>query len=451
MMHPSDDLEARLRQDAEAVRRAAQQDPPIHHLIMGRLASSAPTSSVRWGSRAPAQLLLAVLLTLAAVGVFLFRHGSPSPTENPPTAPSAATPIETAQFLNPQEGVVVTQRGLLITRDGGQTWQLTLKLDWHSYQDIRFVDPEHIIVVSSSDVRPPGEPVSLFLYTTADGGAHWHTSSIAPITVGTARSPFFLNDHEGWELAFSGDNPANPTMAALYHTTDGGAHWTQLHTVDASQPSSGGLQLASAPDDLFFTDSAHGFMGTASHDNVGRLFVTRDGGRTWRAAILPAPWFQGGVGQDVFTLASAVTMFGDTGFLTQAGGPRVAVYATYDGGLTWGSPRLLPFQKGRAYFLDRTHWWVTGEGTLYETVDGGASWQRLPDVPVDIWPYLEALSANGPQVFWGELIQSSIPGDSPIAGVPPSTCFPSPYGPDCSFLVRSIDGGHHWTDVKLPG
>ena len=164
----------------------------------------------------------------------------------------------------------------------------------------------------------------------------------------------------------------------------------------------------------------------------------------------PGGWFPGGGGQDVFTRASAITMLGDTGFLTQVSGQRVDVYSTYDGGQTWGSPRLLPFGKGRAYFLDRTHWWVTGEGTLYETVDGGSSWQRLPDVPANIWPYLEALSATGPQVLWGELIQSSIPGDSPIAGVPPSACFQSPYGPECSFLVRSTDGGHHWTDVKLP-
>lgn len=453
MMQSHDDLEARLRRDAEAVRHAAGQHPMLHRRIMGRLAAGAPASRVPWGSRIPAQVLVSLLFTVAAAGIFLLLHHFPGIANGPVKAPGAAVPIETAQFLNPQVGVVVTQRGLLITRNGGQTWQLTLRLDWHSWHDIRFIDSQHIIVVSSSTVPPPAEPVPLLLYTTADGGNHWKASSIAPITAGKSRSPFFINDREGWDLVYSGDDPSHPTMAALYRTTDGGAHWTLLHRVDASQPSSGGLQLASAPEDLFFTDSAHGFMGTASHDNVARLFVTQDGGLSWRAAVVAQPYggsVHGGGDQTQVTLAANVTMFGASGFLTQASGPSVAVYSTSDQGRTWGGPRLLPFAKGRAYFLDRMHWWVTGEGMLYETVDGGASWQRLPDVSLDIWPYLQALGPSGPQVFWGQLLQSSIPGDSPIAGVPASACFPAPSGPDCSFLVRSTDGGHHWTDVKLP-
>jgi photosystem II stability/assembly factor-like uncharacterized protein len=446
VMRPGDDLEARLRRDAEAVRRAAQQDLTIHQRIMGRLAGISPGRRAQWGSRA-AQLLLVVAFTLAAAGAFLLFHRSATPAESPPITPSSAVPIETAQFLNSQDGLVVTQRGLLMTRDGGQTWQLILKLDWHNNHDIRFIDSNHIIVVSNSTTQPPAQPIPLVLYATADGGGHWQTSSVAPITSGTSRGAFFINDHEGWQLVSSGEDPANPTMAALYHTVDGGAHWVQLNKVDATHPSSGGMQLSSAPEDLFFTDAMHGFMGTASGDNIARLFVTQDGGATWKAAIVPPP--PGGSGYG-FTLASNMTIVGATGFLTESSASGVVVYSTLDGGQTWGSPRLLPFAKGRAYEVDRTHWWAAGEGMLYETADAGASWQRLPDFPIDIWPYLEALNATGPEVFWGQLIQSSIPGDSPIAGVPPSTCFQSAYGPDCSFLVRSTDGGHNWTDVKLP-
>ena len=84
-MHARDALEARLRRDADAIRRAAQPGATFHHRIMARLATSAPASAMPLASWQPAEVLLAVMLVVVGVGVFLLAHHlAPTPATHSP-------------------------------------------------------------------------------------------------------------------------------------------------------------------------------------------------------------------------------------------------------------------------------------------------------------------------------------------------------------------------------
>lgn len=426
----------------------AQPRPGAFDRLEAALAKSPVTLRHRPGLFVPRTRIsiaawVAVLLAVAVAAAFLAAQlYSPVPVKSPPPPPetgNATVPIQTAHFVNGQEGAVVTERGLLITRDGGQRWQLVLKLDWSSRHDFRFLDADHMVVVSTSSGG------SKVLDSTADGGASWHTNPISPIgqpnVYGTL---FFLDAREGWQEIDSG-NPRSPGDITIYHTTDAGTHWTDLWRSGSTPPSGPSPALAPAPNGLVFTDSTHGFMGTFSYDNVGRMYVTRDSGRTWQIAVVAAPpggWVNGCCGKVI--TSPGVTMFANRGFVVQGDPNRSAVYTTSDRGQSWANPRLLPTGASQVHFLDGANWWVTGGQNLFETVDAGASWRQVPvQLPEGGSLSLDGLSTPDAQILWGTSYSS-------VQGVPVSACYQALDGAWCSFLIRSTDGGVHWTNVKLP-
>jgi photosystem II stability/assembly factor-like uncharacterized protein len=375
---------------------------------------------------------LAVVLLAAAVAVALLAGQlfAPVPIQTPlplPEPGNAILPIETAHFLNAQEGAVITQRGLLLTTDGGGHWRLILKLDWTSTNTFQLVGIDQIIVTSRS--RAGGAQV---ISATEDGGAHWKTNRMPDLA---AYNVFFLNAREGWYELDSGD-PKSPGPVTVYHTPDAGAHWTQTWRFD---------NTPAAPNGMFFTDSTHGFMGAFSYNGTTRLYVTADGGKTWRIAELPLPpggWYSGCCSKVI--TSPTLAMFGNRGFLFEGDMNRSAVYSTSDAGQTWTNPRLLPTGVSQVRFLDPTNWRATGGQNLLATADAGANWSQVPiHMPANSYLSMEGLSLSDSQDLWG-----SVYGSMP--GVPDSSCYQYPDGAACSFPIRSTDGGASWTVVKLP-
>src|SRR6202521_4484323 len=218
---------------------------------------------------------LAMVVLAAAVAVALLARQlyAPIPVNPPlplPEPGNAILPIGGAHFLNGQEGAVVTQRGLLLTTDGGRHWRLILQLDWTSFNTVQLFGGDQIVVLSRS--RAGGAQL---VSSTADGGAHWQTNRVSDLA---AYNVFFLHAREGWYETDSGD-PKSPGTVTVYHTRDGGVNWTQTWHTDSGP----------APNGLLFTDPTRGFMGAFSYDGVTRLYVTEDGGKTWRVAELPLP------------------------------------------------------------------------------------------------------------------------------------------------------------------
>jgi photosystem II stability/assembly factor-like uncharacterized protein len=173
---------------------------------------------------------------------------------------------------------------LMNTTDGGATWKrVNIK---GSDADARLL---RAIFTDGGRGWVFGEGGAL--YTTRDHGATW-ARQVAPtrrLLLGGA----FLNDEQGW-LVGAG--------ATLLQTSDGGETWREgsirsgvdnVHVVSNANParnanaddgssnrkmnvdSNNGFRFNAAS----FVDARHGWAVGAE----GRVFATRDGGRTWRA------------------------------------------------------------------------------------------------------------------------------------------------------------------------
>ncbi len=109
----------------------------------------------------------------------------------------------------------------------------------------------------------------------------------------------------------------------------------------------------------------------------GTYVVSADGGKTWKAAVVP-----GAAGLD-FRDVHAVD--GRTAYLLSSGpGDKSRIYKTSDAGATWSLLFTNPDAKG---FLDAIAFWdprngiamgdpVDGHPVILTTADGGASWVR---------------------------------------------------------------------------
>jgi photosystem II stability/assembly factor-like uncharacterized protein len=275
------------------------------------------------------------------------------------------------------------------------------------------------------------------VYQTRDGGAHWQSVD-RPVDWSTGPS-FFLTQQEGWRL--TGTKPGLMGRT-VQHTTDGGLHWTTMGTV----PVVGAI---------FFRDSLNGWLSVGMSGNYASdashrpmrvalpalIYATHDGGQNWVPQDLPLPV---AAVTDNVRVESPVFFGNDDGVLPfEIIGPppttRVAldqpvpqpwmqsyVLQTRDGGRNWSNPVQTPggLQQGGALFFSAQHWLTSQGPNLHETFDAGKTWtprQVLANglefrfVP---WSYIDS------KVVWSQV--------------------------GANRLVRSIDGGAHWTAVRLP-
>src|SRR6202011_1179215 len=136
------------------------------------------------------------------------------------------------RFFSAQTGWVQGARDLLVTDDGGQHWQLRLRLGTdRGFQRVRFFDRDHlagVVVVATASCVSTGlstdtSRCATELYTTSDGGVHWQISPLtAADTSGrTVDYALFLDTHEGWRLKrtyrVSPGQDLLPETVVLYH------------------------------------------------------------------------------------------------------------------------------------------------------------------------------------------------------------------------------------------
>jgi photosystem II stability/assembly factor-like uncharacterized protein len=157
------------------------------------------------------------------------------------------------------------------------------------------------------------------------------------------------------------------------------------------------------------------------------IYLTANGGRTWRSA---AP-------VDVHGFFGSDFVDREHGWVvasTSARNPHLVIYATADGGFTWtrgtvrksrqltivGVPLSFPSLRVGYALVDPLHSsGVEAEGRLYRTEDGGATWTPVGTTPVD--GRIEFTSAERGWLAGGL-------SDS---------------------LWHTRDGGRHWTSVRV--
>lgn len=308
-------------------------------------------------------------------------------------------------LVAPERGWTLAEDGLLLTSNGGATWQDVTP------QGLRVHEAAFVNLQTGWAV---GRTMDGRLATarTEDGGFHWETRPIedpgATEIPGEGRATIEVLDDETAWVALQLPTSANFSQGELFFTRDGGRTWDRRNLTLGERVS--------------FVDELRGW--TAGGPAGDRLYHTLDGGRTWRETPLESLAGTVSVGTPHFST-------GDTGWLRVATdgpeGRRFSVYRTTDGGGTWileserpaSRPREsleawtaldgtvpaidLPAGTVRASFADDSYGWVAvqrgrcegkdrlsgGESAVTEaaqcvqewsllaTEDGGRSWREI--------------------------------------------------------------------------
>ena len=254
-------------------------------------------------------------------------------------------------FFNDTIGWAASSNGsILHTRDGGMSWSEQFDADRY-LRSITFATP--LLGFCGS--------LDFGFYKTTDGGEHWDNimGEIDPFLPGicglSAPTPEVIYGCGIWS-----------PPAYIIKSSDSGNTWTYI---DMSSH-------ASALVDIRFVSADTGFVSgkaTAARGNVGTILYTTDGGMTWTEKFHTER-----IQEYVWKLQSPDDIHYYASIENDAGGSTLMARST-DKGLTW---HTIVVDEAYQYiqnvgFLDSLHGWTGGNGTLYETIDGGESWTKV--------------------------------------------------------------------------
>ncbi len=294
-------------------------------------------------------IVLIAVAVAVSVGVFLARPDQKG-------AAIVKNPIDSNLFA----GAVLTEADLLVVGDLGKTY---LSGDsgktWHEVQTpTRFA----LLDVSFNDDKTgwAAGQAGVILHT-ADGGKTWTTQK------------------SGVEISLLGIHSLDTLHACavgadstVIVTEDGGATWVQ-----AARPGAEPVREGESP--------AAGFnlFGVKMIDAnticvagyMGRIFLTKDSGKTWEEIKSPLYDTESQVGRTIFTLG------GNAGNIAVAG-LDTAIVLSGDNALTWAE--IDPGIKEPEIFgidLEENTGLAAGSaGTVLVSADEGSTWKRL-DAP----------------------------------------------------------------------
>jgi photosystem II stability/assembly factor-like uncharacterized protein len=265
-------------------------------------------------------------------------------------------------FADTRHGFAGGNGFILRTSDGGTTWKRSPMKVPKSVQRFWLLEPHFVTPELGLAVTDPssfGGPV--FLRTT-DGGVHWKNVRV----LRWVRDVDFVNRQTGFALA-----------RRLYRTDDGGASW---HAIGAPN-----VPYLAAAD---FLDAKKGFVAGGYEAMTERgpsqvVFATRDGGRTWQRRFLNACHGFSRCGDNPFARLRFIDNrhgWATTGLCKCCpSGPCVgAIYVTRDGGYSW---RRRGTETQLTTVGARFAWARPGCDLecdlLWHTTNGGRSWRPI--------------------------------------------------------------------------
>lgn len=266
-----------------------------------------------------------------------------------PNLPSASR-YDDIVFINQTEGWTINSNGeILHTFDQGQTWNIQIDTDKY-LRSIEFAD-QNIGFCGSLDSS---------LYKTTDGGLNWTdiSNNINPKPPGICGlSAPNTNTIYGCGIWSS--------PAFIIKSTDSGNSWTNI---DMSA-------YATALVDIEFTSVDTGFVvGTANPASDGGIILhTTDGGLTWTTKFitnvsLDYVWkIQSPDGINFYASVDAVPVTNN-----------LRILKSTDSGDTWVMDTIL---NNYVYtqlvgFINPDHGWLGAGLNLFETIDGGVTWNN---------------------------------------------------------------------------
>ena len=225
------------------------------------------------------------------------------------------------------------------------------------------------------------------VFKSTDGGASWHAvfDTQAAAAIGAiAISP--ANTNDVW-VGTGESNPRNDVEEGngIWHSTDGGAHWTHLGLDDSGAIS----RISIDPRDP--RTVAVAVLGHIFRDGTERgVYVTHDAGAHWTRTLYVGP--STGASDLVripgrpSTLYAGLYQFRRQAWTMTSGGTESGIYRSDDNGRSWrkltsdglpavplGRIGLAAGSGGRMYAIVQSK-----EGDLWRSDDGGATWHLMP-------------------------------------------------------------------------
>ena len=399
--------------------------------------------------RAQAWIGVAALAVLVAGVVHLQPSLGPPAAASPPAARLPLAPagwrLGSVSFGDVDHGAVqfyTSAPGLsttFLTSDGGRTWQ-PASGDRTGFALAGFLDGRTVLVqTSSTGAGPPHTRLS------DDGGHTWRTL-IDPRRFAGFGLPDFPDAQHGWWLERPPADFRTPAPITLWRTSDGGRSWRRL--------AASGLPETGFPGQRVFVEPLRGALIFTFPDSSRSWLATTDGGASWQVVRGPDTPLPDTSTRSVILLRHGGRLLAwlqavsgpppPNGFLAApdgAVGVAAFVSTSDDGGQTWGPPlagpnivqptftNVIPTLdvRGRLLLLDNRQLWVSQ--------DDGATWVvHLVQVPAGLRP--ASLVGAPPGVLIATALQT---GSLDI--MTPSTPLA---------LIRSVDGGAHWSPVSLP-
>jgi photosystem II stability/assembly factor-like uncharacterized protein len=361
------------------------------------------------------------LVGIAAAG-FAYLHRA-STTQSPsavqPTAGKSPTPLGNIfryDLVSPSMGWAIAgtvsptgQAGpirLFRTVDGAKHWQRQLSVQSEaiaeSLDSFNMIDAANGFVVAEEPLR---------LYRTHDAGTRWTAVDLPSQDVIQVT---FSDIQNGWALAAS--RTASPSYSGpqLYATTDAGTSWTRL----PDPPADAAV--------IEFQRQSQGWIG-AQGAGQPHVYSSADGGHSWAKHVLPTP--PGFLADNLY--GTYPQLLPDVGVVAVMN-DREADYTltSFDRGATWtytAPPSGVVSQMYPSFaYVDAFHWWAVEGTALYKSSDAGLSWKHISDSVPDGMNFLRVFDSRA-AVAWAQFSQMSGSG-----------------------LVLTIDGGLHWTSLKVP-
>jgi photosystem II stability/assembly factor-like uncharacterized protein len=268
--------------------------------------------------------------------------------------------------------------------DGGQTWMLADTGLQSAYVVSVVASPSELdTLYAGSD----GFNSHRGVFRSTDGGATWQMAN------GGLRAPTLAVDPAtpGIVYAATGDEEG------VFKSVDAGSHW---------RPAIGGLvethttALAVAPSD--------GHVAYASTEGQPGMYRTTDGGRTWTFASRGLRHVAGAIAVSHADPTLVYAGISENSPLVGDGG----VWKSLDGGKTWrkanvgivdasvGGLAVDPTNPNVVYVAVGYYCDECASGTVWKTVDGGATWFRVDNGLID-FPYDHlAISPTDPNLVF---------------------------------------------------
>ncbi len=407
--------------------------------------------------------------------------------------PHALDPYEfcwKTYFYNDTVGFAFGWNGYLAkTTDGGNTWvkkQSSSGSDRFYYTEMEFADLNTGYAVGMF------EHANTVLRKTVDGGSNWVDVETTQIP-GYVTSVSVLGPDDIWVGAGKYEFAQLPYPASIYHSTDGGATWTQQIIGES-------FELPDLVTGVHFFDQLNGFAM-----NSGQVFSTSDGGQTWNHAYVqaiynvnislmayswPDPqhgYFSGSGPSLVRTLDGGLTFtnmingpidsyyhvwFSDTlnGIVSGLNDSGATIIYTKDSGESWNQASFdsIPKWIGIISFANYLNGWVTSGKGIYKTSNGGQNWDILYHGNAGRFNGISTPSLTQLYAFGNENLSKSSDGGITWADITPAGImegyyvsgfqFPDSitgymvmkqiYGDACKFL-KTADGGETWNQVTM--